>query len=238
MSDLYRVPLKFRISRPILKTVFRAIFRTLGHVTFTGKENIPYGKPYVVAMNHVSIFDPPLAGAFWPEQLEIIGASDVFEKPGQGQILKAYGVIPVHRGDYDRVLFMKIISVIKAGYPLLIAPEGGRSHSPGLMRAKPGIAYIVEQTRVPVVPVAIIGTTEDFWQRAKRGERPPLELRIGKPITLPEITAKGTERHEMRQQNADLVMRIIAGLLPENYRGVYAESAILPSQTDHRNLAT
>jgi 1-acyl-sn-glycerol-3-phosphate acyltransferase len=133
---------------------------------------------------------------------------------------------------------MKIISVIKAGYPLLIAPEGGRSHSPGLMRAKPGIAYIVEQTRVPVVPVAIIGTTEDFWQRAKRGERPPLELRIGRPITLPEITAKGTEKHEMRQQNADLVMRILAGLLPENYRGVYAESAILPSQTDHRNLAT
>lgn len=233
MSDMYRVPLQFRISRPILKTVFRAIFRTLGRVTFTGKENIPYGKPYLVAMNHVSIFDPPLAGAFWPEQLEIIGAADVFEKPGQGQILRAYGVIPVHRGDYDRVLFTKIISVIQAGYPLLIAPEGGRSHDPGMRRAKSGISYIVEQTRVPVVPLAIIGTTEDFWQRARRGERPALELRIGKPITLPEITAKGTEKHKLRQQHVDLVMNYLAGLLPEEYRGVYAESAILPSQTDH-----
>ena len=233
MSEPYRVPLQFRISRPILKAVFRAIFRTLGRVTFLGRENIPYGKPYLVAMNHVSIFDPPLAGAFWPEQLEIIGASDVFEKPGQGQILRAYGVIPVHRGDYDRVLFTKIISVIKAGYPLLIAPEGGRSHVPGLMRAKPGISYIVEQTRVPVLPLAIIGTTEDFWQRARRGERPSLELRIGEPITLPEITAKGTEKHEIRQQHVDLVMNHLAGLLPEIYRGVYAESAILPSQTNH-----
>jgi 1-acyl-sn-glycerol-3-phosphate acyltransferase len=231
MSDreAYHVPLKFRISRPILKTVFRGIFHLLGRVKIAGKENIPHGQRYVVAMNHVSIFDPPLAGAFWPEQLEIIGASDVFEKPGQGLILKMYGVIPVHRGDYDRTLFNKIISVIKAGYPLLIAPEGGRSHVPAMRRAKPGIAYIIEQTHVPVVPAALIGTTEDFWQRARRGERPPLEIRIGKPITLPEITVKGNEKHEARQNNADLVMRHLAGLLPAEYRGVYAESAIIPS---------
>src|SRR6266508_724854 len=195
MSDVYRVPLRFRISRPILKAVFRAIFRMLGRVKFVGTENIPYGKPYVVAMNHVSIYDPPLAAAFWPEQLEIIGAADVFDKPGQGQILQAYGVIPVHRGDYDRALFTKIISVIRAGFPLLIAPEGGRSHVPAMRRAMPGIAYIIEQTRVPVIPLGIVGTTEDFWQRARRGERPSLELRIGKPITLPEITVKGTEKH-------------------------------------------
>jgi len=229
MSNGYHVPLRFRLSRPVLKAVFRAIFRILSRVKITGKENIPYGKPYVVAMNHVSIFDPPLAGAFWPEQLEIIGASDVFGKPGQGQILKAYGVIPVHRGDYDRTLFTRIISVIKAGFPLLIAPEGGRSHVTAMQRALPGISYIVEQTQVPVVPVGLVGTTEDFWQRAKRGERPPLEIRIGKPITLPEITAKGAEKHEARQNNADLVMRYLAGLLPEEYRGVYAESAIFPT---------
>ena len=231
MSDreTYRVPLKFRISRPILKTVFRGIFHLLARVKITGRENIPYGQRYLVAMNHVSIFDPPLAGAFWPEQLEIIGAADVFEKPGQGQVLKAYGVIPVHRGDYDRTLFNKIISVIKAGYPLLIAPEGGRSHVPAMRRAMPGIAYIVEQTHVPVVPAALVGTTEDFWQRAKRGERPPLEIHVGKPITLPDITAKGNEKHEARQNNADLVMRHLAGLLPEEYRGVYAGSVIFPS---------
>lgn len=229
MSDAYTIPLRFKISRPVLKTIFRGIFHILARVTITGKENIPYGRPYLAAMNHVSMFDPPLAGAFWPEQLEIIGASDVFEKPVQGEVLRAYGVIPVHRGDYDRSLFTRIISILKAGLPLLIAPEGGRSHVPAMRRAKPGIAYIVDQTRVPVVPVALVGTTEDFWQRAKRGERPLLEIRIGKPITLPEITAKGTEKHEARQHNADLVMRHLAGLLPEEYRGVYAESPVFPT---------
>src|SRR4030095_1515801 len=225
-THLYRVPLRYRCSRFFMKPVFRSIFHILGGVKIFGKENIPYGKPYVVAMNHVSIFDPPFVAAFWPEQLEIIGAADVFDKPGQGLVLKAYGVIPVHRGDYDRTLLVKIIRIIKSGLPLLIAPEGGRSHVPAMQRAKPGVGYIIEQTRVPVVPAALVGTTEDFWQRARRGERPQLEMRIGKPIHIPEITVKGTDRHAARQQNADLVMRHLAGLLPEEYRGFYAESAI------------
>jgi len=226
MSDTYRVPLRYKISRPVLKAVFRLLFLTLGRVTITGKENIPRGKPCVVAMNHVSIFDPPLAGSFWPGPLEVIGAIDVFDKPFEGKILRFYGVIPVHRGDYDRPLLTRMIRIIEAGYPILISPEGTRSHVPGMMPAKQGIAYLVEKTGVPVVPVALVGTTEDFWQRAKHGEKPPVEIRIGKPIVLPEITTKGTERHESRQYNADLVMRYLAGLLPLEYRGVYAESAI------------
>ena len=229
MNDTYHVPLRFKISRPVAKFVFRGIFRALARVKIIGKENIPYGKSYVVAMNHVSIFDPPLVAAFWPEQLEIIGAIDVFSKPGQGQLLKLYGVIPVHRGDYDRPLLTKIISMIKSGMPLLIAPEGARSHQPGMHRAKPGIAYIVEKTNAPVLPVGLVGTTEDFWQRARRGQKPSLEMRIGRPITLPPVTARGIEKHAERQKNADLVMSYLAGLLPEEYRGVYAESAISAS---------
>ena len=229
MSDanLYRVPLRFRLVRPLLKTFFRGIFQGLARVKITGKENIPYGKPYIAAMNHVSIFDPPFVAAFWPKELEIIGAIDVFSKPGQGQLLKLYGVIPVHRGDYDRSLFTKLISILKAGYPLLIAPEGARSHDTAMRRAKPGIAYLVEKTGVPVVPVGLIGTTEDFFQRVKRGKRPLLEMHIGKHITLPPITTQGTQKHADRQRNADLVMSYLAGLLPEEYRGVYAGSAIL-----------
>lgn len=231
MTETYHVPLRFRLSRPVLKAVFRLIFHILGRVKVAGKKNIPYGKPYVVAINHVSIFDPPLIASFWPEVLEIIGASDVFYKPGQGQLLKLYGVIPVHRGEYDRALLQRIVSIIKAGYPLLIAPEGGRSHVPAMRRAYPGIAYIIEATGVPVVPVGLVGTTEDFWQRAKRGEKPHLEIRIGAPITLPPITEKGAARREARLLNADLVMQHLAGLLPEEYRGVYAETAIIPAKT-------
>jgi 1-acyl-sn-glycerol-3-phosphate acyltransferase len=228
MSDAkpYRVPLRFRILRPFLKTLFRGIFYGLARISITGRENIPYRQPYVAAMNHVSIYDPPFAAAFWPQDLEIIGASDVFGKPGQGQLLRLYGVIPVNRGDYDRPLLTRLISLLRSGHRLLIAPEGGRSHDTAMRRAKPGIAYLVEKTGVPVLPVGIVGTTEDFWQRARRGGRPLLEMRIGKPISLPSITGQGAEKHASRQKNADLVMSHLAGLLPEEYRGVYAESVI------------
>jgi hypothetical protein len=81
------------------------------------------------------------------------------------------------------------------------------------------------------VPVGIVGTTDDFWHKAIRGQRPLLELRIGNPVHLPAVEGKGKQRKESRQRNADLVMSYIAGLLPEDYRGVYADSAISPSQT-------
>lgn len=231
MSDAqaYHVPLRFRLIRPVLKTLFRSLFRALARITITGQENIPTGRSYVAAMNHVSIYDPPFVAAFWPEYLEIIGASAVFSRPGQGQLLRLYGVIPVHRGIYDRPLWTKLISILRSGRPLLIAPEGARSHDPAMRRAMPGIAYLVEKTDAPVVPVGIVGTTQDFWQRARRGEKPVLEMHIGKPITLPTITTQGTEKHAARQRNADLVMSYLAGLLPEEYRGVYAGSAIFPS---------
>ena len=222
----YRVPFHIQINRIFMRPVFRGIFHILGRISITGRENIPLGTPYVVAMNHISIFDPPFLVSFWPEDTEVVGASDVFEKKGQGPLLKMYGVIPVHRGDYDRAVLEKMLAILKAGRPLTIAPEGGRSHEPAMRRAQPGVGYIIEHAQVPVIPVGLVGTTDDFWQRSKRGERPELEMRIGKPIWFSAAKVKGLERRALRQYNADLVMRHIAGLLPEEYHGIYAGQAI------------
>ena len=81
----YKVPFYIKINRFFLRYGLWTIFNMLGRVKVIGKENIPFGKSYVIAMNHISIFDPPLVGSFWPEEPEIIGASDVFQKKGQGQ---------------------------------------------------------------------------------------------------------------------------------------------------------
>jgi 1-acyl-sn-glycerol-3-phosphate acyltransferase len=225
----YRVPPHIKFNRIFLRPGIRALFRLLGRVRILGADNVPLGKPYVIAMNHISIFDPPLLVSFWSEQPEVIGAADVFAKKGQGLLLTMYGVIPVHRGEYDRALLEKVLAILKAGYPLVIAPEGGRSHEPAMRRALPGVGYIIEHAQVPVLPVGLVGTTDDFWQRSKRGENPELEMRIGKPIHFSPVTQKGRERREARQQNADLVMRHIAGLLPEEYHGVYAGQSITPA---------
>jgi 1-acyl-sn-glycerol-3-phosphate acyltransferase len=216
------------IGRPAVRLFLGVLFHLLAPIKITGKMNIPFGKSYIVAFNHVSLFDPPFLGVFWPEQLEAMGAVDIWSKPGQNILARVWGGIPVHRGEYDRALFDKVIGAINSGHALLIAPEGGRSHNPGMQPAKPGIAYIVEQTGVPVIPVGIVGTTDDFWKKASRGKRPRLEMHIGQQLKLPPVEGKGEARRASRQANADLVMRAVAGLLPEEYHGVYAGLAIFP----------
>ena len=228
LESSYNVPIQNRIARRILKPAFQGLFHILSSVRVTGRENVPFGKPYLVAINHISTFDPPFVMAFWPEMLEGMGAVDIWKRPGQAQLVRLYYATPVHRGEFDRELFDRVLAVLASGRPLVLAPEGGRSHGENMQRARPGIAFIAEKSGVPVVPVGIVGTMDDFFIRAIRAQRPKIEMRIGKPIMLPDVTGRGDERREARQRNADLVMRHIAGLLPEAYRGYYADNAIVP----------
>ena len=214
------------LARPLIRFTLSLLFRALAPVKITGKKNVPLHKAYIVAINHVSLFEAPFVGVFWPEQLEALGASDVWERPGQNILARLWGGIKVHRGEYDRAAMEGAIGALQSGYPLLIAPEGGRSHTPGMRVAYAGIAYIAELTGRPVIPVGIVGTTDDFFQKASRGKRPQLEMHIGKPIQLPPVEGKGEARRESRQRNTDLVMQHIAGLLPVEYRGVYADNPI------------
>ncbi len=224
----YRVPFYSRVARFIFKPVCQGILHVLADVHIEGDGNLPRGKPYIVAFNHISLYDPPLMVIFWPEMLEVIGASDIWGRPGQKQLAYLYHVMPVHRGEVDRTVIEKALRVLEAGRPLLISPEGGRSHVPAMRPAKSGIAYLVERSRVPVVPVGVVGTTDDLLQQISRGKRPKLEMHIGKPIQLPPVEGAGDARREIRRCNADLVMAHIAGLLPESYRGYYADRAISP----------
>lgn len=217
----YHIPFGVRAFRAIVAPVFRLIFRILCRVRMEGKENIPKAGPYIIAYNHVSLFEPPLVLAFWPTFPEAVAGADVFDRPGQKILVRGYGAIPVHRGEYDRKVIQDMLRALAANKPLMIAPEGGRSHKPGLRKGFAGVAYLMDQARVPVLPVGVSGTSDDFAKRAFRGKRPEVVIRIGKPFNLPPITGSGGQRRAARQMNADLVMRHIAALLPEEYRGLY-----------------
>ncbi len=224
MAVAYRVPTKVRFTRPLLRGAFRGIFHLISRVEITGRENVPAVGAYLIAVNHISLFEAPLVCSFWPVAPEAMGAVEIWERRGQSTLARWYGGIPVHRGEFDRQLIETVLAVLQSGRPLLIAPEGGRSHTPGMRRALPGVAYLMDKAGVPVVPVGIVGSTDDFLQRALRARRPTIAMHIGKPIQLPPIEGRGAARHQALQANADLVMREIAALLPSEYRGVYAES--------------
>jgi 1-acyl-sn-glycerol-3-phosphate acyltransferase len=217
----YKVPLINHFARTTFRPVFRLLFYLLSNVKITGMENVPKGGAYMITMNHVSLYDPPFLLSFWPVAPEAVGAIDIWRKPGQNILALAYGAIPLHRGEYDRQVLDMMIAVLKSGYPLLLAPEGRRSHTGGMQRALPGVAYIVEKTGVAVIPVGVVGTTDDFIRQALRLQRPKVEIRIGKPLILPPVSGAGTARRESLQANVDGIMLAIASLLPPEYRGVY-----------------
>jgi 1-acyl-sn-glycerol-3-phosphate acyltransferase len=226
LTQPYVVPYRFRFSRAVMRPIFRGLFHILAAIQIDGLENVPVKGPYVIAINHVSLFEPPFILAFWPVAPEAMGAVDIWSRRGQATLARLYGGIQVHRGEFDRRLLETILSVLNSGLPLLIAPEGGRSHVPGLRRALPGVAYAAGKIQVPVVPVGITGSTDDFLKRALHGKRPELKMRIGKPITLPPVEGRGEARRKALQGNADLIMYRIAALLPVEYRGVYAGEGI------------
>lgn len=222
MAAEYYVPTRIRLARSLLRSTFRLIFHALSHVKISGKEYVPSSGAYLIAFNHISIFEPPLICAFWPIAPEVMGAAEVWDRPGQSLLARWYGGIPVHRDQYDRRLIEAALKILGSGYPLVIAPEGGRSHTPGLRPAHRGVAFLMNKARVPVVPVGIVGNTEDFLKRAVHGERPVIEMRIGRPLDLSPVDASLKNRRDIRQQQTDSVMAQIAALLPPEYRGVYS----------------
>lgn len=222
MSSPFSVPFWVVVKRRLLRFVFRPIMRLLFRIRIEGQENIPTGSAYILAANHISLFEPPLLLGFWPELPEVIAGHDVWERPGQNVLVKLYGALPVRRGEYDRKVIESMLAVLHSGRPMMIYPEGGRSHHIGMRRAMPGVAYLVEKAQSPVLPVAVIGTHDDLLKDALKGKRAEIIIRIGKPFRLPPITSRGEARREARQKNADEVMLRIAELMPEEYHGVYA----------------
>ncbi len=222
----YSVPVFNRLARRVMRPIFRLAFHLLSKVEITGSENVPRSGAYLITINHISFFEPPFILAFWPVPPEGAGAVDIWSRPGQAILVRLYYGIKVHRGVFDRQALEHMIDVLEAGRPLLIAPEGGRTHHLGMRRALPGVAYIVDKTGVPVVPVGVIGATDDFLDRALLLKRPKLEMRIGQPFYLPVVDGKGAERREALQANADQIMQAIATLVPSDYQGVYQEQEV------------
>lgn len=223
MEDRFHIPFWTKINRIFLRGFFKTFFHLLGKVELSGMENIPDHNKYVAIFNHVSLVEVPFIASFWPTILEIIGGADVWSRPGVSIVVKMWSGVQVNRLGFDRDIFKQVKKIFEAGRPLMISPEGTRSHTPGLARGKPGVAYIIDQVDVEVLPVAVVGNTMDFLKKGLRGKRPPIQLIVGERFKLPAIDGRGEERRSKRQYNTDYSMAKLAALLPESYRGVYAE---------------
>jgi 1-acyl-sn-glycerol-3-phosphate acyltransferase len=91
-----------------------------------------------------------------------------------------------------------------------------------LIEAKPGVSYLASRLGSPIVPVALTGTEDkNVFGNLKRLRRSHFTVKAGPAFTLPPLPREN--RDEALRQYTDEIMCHIAALLPERYRGFYAD---------------
>jgi 1-acyl-sn-glycerol-3-phosphate acyltransferase len=208
-----------RTGRSVLDAMSWLVTRCLFRVDAQGLEKIPLHGPYILISNHITGFElPVLRVLLRPREIRTLAKSESWNRHLLGWILDQWQAIPIRRGESDMAALRAALQVLKSGGILGIMPEGTRSRDGRLGHGNPGITVLALKSGCPIVPMAFWGV-ERAKRNARRLRKTDFHFRVGDPFTLDAPTGKLTR--EDRQRMADDVMRHIAELLPEDYRGVY-----------------
>ena len=187
-----------------------------------GLEDFPRRGPVILASNHVNLPDPPLLAVVLPRRIVYMGKIELWKTPIIGPLYTLAGFIPVRRFEGDLAALRKAEKTLRQKQVLGMFPEGTRSRKPGLGKGQPGTAIIALRSGAPIVPVAVTGTEgvavpRSFFRITR------VRVVFGKPFELPKDRRLSTEQVE---QCTERIMKEIAALLPEEYRGFYAGLAV------------
>ena len=213
-----------------LRTFFNAASALLSRRIVLGMDNLPASGPYILVLNHLSYLDLPFVfGLIGDENVTGWAAKKYQHHPFFGPILKMAGGIFIERGQVDRHAIHQAVEWLHNGNIFGMAPEGTRSKTLAMARAKTGAAYLAHEARVPLVPVGIYGT-EQAWSFWRRLRRPTFTMHIGQPFRLPEFDPE--QRHIRLRTDTDEIMCRIAALIPAQYHGYYADHPRLQARAD------
>lgn len=207
----------------MIRSTVSFLFHLIARIEVEGVEHFPPEGPVLLALNHISRLDSALIGIVAPRHVYAFAASKYKSYPLFRWILEAAGAIWVRRTDFDREALLRAIELLKQGEVLGIAPEGTRSRTGTLQPGKPGVAFLAARTGATILPMGITGT-QNMVRDFKRLRRMRVRVVFGAPFRLPK---EGRLSSEELHEATELVMRSIATLLPPEYRGVYADEAIV-----------
>lgn len=184
-------------SRLIMKSIFSP-------VTVTGLEKIDTTKPHVYAANHGSALDIPVLYANLPFQFRIAFKKELLSYPVIGWQLKRSGQICLDQQNPSRSVgsIRTALKGLKAGMPLVIFPEGGRTDDGHIKPFLPGAFFLAIKAQVDIVPVALVGTFELLPMDTYHIKCRPLEMRVGEPIPTKGMTMADLETASNRVQAA------------------------------------
>ncbi len=222
--------LKWVFIGPLLKVVFRP--------EATGTENVPVEGPAILASNHLSYADWLFMPLTIPRRVTFVAKAEYFTSPGvKGWLQKTFfsgaGQVPIDRsgGRSSEGAISTGLRLLSEGELFGIYPEGTRSHDGRLYRGKTGIARMALEAKVPVIPVAVIGTDVVAPPGKLFGTYTRPRVRFGKPLDFSRYEGMEGDRFVLRSIT-DEVMYEIMELSGQEYVDVYAARAKADAQRE------
>jgi 1-acyl-sn-glycerol-3-phosphate acyltransferase len=205
------------------RTLIRLGLRLIAKIEVIDIENMPTSGAIIGVSNHLGRLDALMPYRFSDRtDITMMIAEKYYENPIFRYLGKQLDGVFIDRFNADVGALREAFSRLKRGALLVMAPEGTRSPTEGLIEGKPGSGYLALKAGVPLVPVGVTGTEDRLVkQQLRHFKRVKIQARVGKPFTLPPYDNKN--REAAIQQATDEIMCQIAVLLPEHNRGVYAD---------------
>jgi len=207
---------------PILNILFRPWIR--------GGENIPKRGAAILASNHLSFVDSIFLPLKVRRPVTFLAKSDYFTGKGfKGALVrwffKSTGQLPIDRsgGKASEDSLNTGLGVLERKLLLGIYPEGTRSPDSKLYRGRTGIARMVLEDQVPVLPVAMIDTDKVQPLGSKYPKIHRVGVRIGEPLDFSRFAGMEGERAVLRSVTDQIVYQI-KQLSNQEYKDVYAST--------------
>jgi 1-acyl-sn-glycerol-3-phosphate acyltransferase len=206
-----------------LRSVINFLIPLVARLEVHGWENLPRSGGYITAANHLGRMDIPLVYYLLDRDDVILLVAEKYRKYGIVRwLVKQLDALWLDRFASDVHALRSTLDRLKAGGVLVIAPEGTRSPTGALIAGKAGSSYLAAKSGLPVIPVAATGTEDALvLKQLKNLRRLNISVYVGTPFYISPLN-RGN-REAALQEATDEIMCRIASMLPEAYRGVYAD---------------
>jgi len=176
------------------------------------RERMIQSGPVILAMNHQSYLDPPLAGITCDRPIYFLARRTLLDIPLLRWVLPKVNVIPVNQEGVDRSAIKALIRVLQAGDGVLVFPEGSRTLDGNLQPAEPGLGLVIAKTLAPVVPMRIFGAREALPRGGGgRLRLVPITIVVGEPIFFSAADLESSGKN-LYARLSHRVMKAIAAL--------------------------
>lgn len=210
----------------VVRFLIKIIMRLISDISISGYENVPQSGGFIIAANHLGRLDSALLYYFIDRQDLIMPVAEKYKDHWLFRpLVLSVGGFFINRFDADLQAIREVLKRLKNGGVFVIAPEGTRSKTESLLQARPGVSYFASKTGMPILPVAITGTEDrSIVANLKKFKRSKIHISAGETFTLTPI--KSSDDAGLLKATDEIMCRI-GSMLPEKYRGYYAEHARL-----------